>query len=172
MAWAAVWYTWQLSIPRCKIHFPAECKRKCFPVEHVPHHLYHPPMQTWEKDSLFWQSCLSNENYLGLHGFQRALSEGELQWTLKHTIRIQCHWMWGTSVICNIKDHWCHLERQLGCPSYIRHGEKKPETCSFSSDTLTRQTHAPLKITQLCSHMFPSHVSDLKICLSSECYAY
>lgn len=172
VAWAAAHGISQF---HCKIHLPVEYKQKGFPG---PHHLYHPPIQSWEKDRLFWQSCLSNESYLWSSWFSELhLKESSTEhWDTQNVFSVtECEVQVQSRpcrVICNIKAHWYHLEGQLECPSYAGHGEKKPESCSFSSDTLTRQTHAPLKITQLCSDMFPSHVPDLKICLSSECYAY
>lgn len=51
--------------------------------------------------------------------------------------------------------------RLLPC---IRSGYREPDTCSPLSDTLTRQTHAPLKITPLCSDMFSSHAPGFQMC--------
>lgn len=51
----------------------------------------------------------------------------------------------------------------------IRSGSREPDTCSSLSDTLTRQTHAPLKITPLCSDMFSSHAPGFKMFLYLWC---
>lgn len=67
--------------------------------------------------------------------------------------------------ICKIKDLWGHGKSNLGLLSCIRSTGQEPDTCSPPSDTLARQTHAPLKITPLCSDMFSSQGPGFRMCL-------
>lgn len=89
-------------------------------------------------------------------------------------------------IIAYYGHHWTQMEKALSmsagqswCLSLLpqsllplrefasctRPDERKSEAHSLSSDTLTRQTHAPLKITLLCCDMSPSHV------FSAQCWA-